>query len=440
MLKSYSRQIDDSQDTKSEQESLQFLLFIDSRPRTHKNIQQIQNYLQSLKADYSFQLQVIELGEQPHLVEHLRLVATPALVKISPTPKQILAGSDLIAQLEKWWPRWQIVGARQGRALTQRETLLTEVGRHTQNTMSDAIPTVGHCAEQIQLSDEIFRLKKEKEGLLEQLQFKDRVLAMLAHDLRSPLTAASIAVETLELLVDNSPPPALINGGGLIEGGSRGNGGGDDKEGSGEYSACAQRHWSATQESQLKEQLYKQAKSQFQIMNRMIGDILQASKSMSAKLELQPRQLYLQYICLEILSQFQNRLENQSQILSQDIPQDLPRVYGDEELLRQVIVNLLENAIKYTPSGGSIKLSILHRTTQKLQVSICDSGPGIPEEERELIFEGHFRLSRDEAKEGYGLGLALCRQIIRAHYGQIWCSPSPNKGSCFHFTLPVYLS
>ena len=450
MLKSYSRQIDDSQDTKSEQESLQFLLFIDSRSRTHKNIQQIQNYLQSLKADYSFQLQVIELGQQPHLVEHLRLVATPALVKISPTPKQILAGSDLIAQLEKWWPRWQIVGARQCRAPTQRETLLTEVGRHTQNTMSDAMPSVGHCAEQIQLSDEIFRLKKEKEGLLEQLQFKDQVLAMLAHDLRSPLTAASIAVETLELLVDTSPPPLVSPPTPRVAGGSREDRGGDDKEGKGGSSACAQRHWSATQGShtqpsqtppgQLKEQLYKQAKSQFQIMNRMISDILQASKSMSAKLELQPRQLYLQYICLEVLSQFQNRLENKSQILSQDIPQDLPRVYGDEELLRQVIVNLLENAIKYTPSGGSIKFSILHRTTQKLQVSICNSGPGIPEEERERIFEGHFRLSRDEAKEGYGLGLALCRQILRAHYGQIWATASKNQGSCFHFTLPVYLS
>jgi len=307
--------------------------------------------------------------------------------------------------------------------------------------MSDAMPTVGHCAEQIQLSDEIFRLKKEKEELLEQLQFKDRVLAMLAHDLRSPLTAASIAVETLELLVDTLPPPALINGP---------NRGRDDLGGKEGASACSQRHWSANQGShtqplqtppgQIKEQLYKHAKSQFQIMNRMISDILQASKSMSAKLELQPRQLYMQYICLEVLSQFQNRLETHNQILSQDIPQDLPRVYGDEELLRQVIVNLLENAIKYTPSGGSIKFSILHRTTQKLQVSICDSGPGIPEEERERIFEGHFRLSRDEAKEGYGLGLALCRQIVRAHYGHIWCSPSPNQGSCFHFTLPVYLS
>ena len=118
--------------------------------------------------------------------------------------------------------------------------------------------------------------------------------------------------------------------------------------------------------------------------------------------------------------------------------QDVPAVYADEELIRQVIVNLLDNAVKYTPEGGKVTMSILHRTTQKVQVSICDTGPGIPEEKRERIFEGHFRLQRDQGKEGYGLGLSLCRKIIRVHYGQIWVDSVLGQGSCFHFTLPVY--
>jgi two-component system clock-associated histidine kinase SasA len=105
--------------------------------------------------------------------------------------------------------------------------------------------------------------------------------------------------------------------------------------------------------------------------------------------------------------------------------------------VRQVIVNLLDNANKYTPEGGKISLSILHRTSQKIQVSVCDDGPGIPEEKREHIFEGHFRLQRDEAQEGYGLGLSLCRKVIRAHCGQIWVDSIFDRGSCFHFTLPV---
>jgi two-component system clock-associated histidine kinase SasA len=72
-----------------------------------------------------------------------------------------------------------------------------------------------------------------------------------------------------------------------------------------------------------------------------------------------------------------------------------------------------------------------------MQVTIWDDGPGIPEENRDRIFENHFRLKRDEAKEGYGLGLSLCQKIVRAHYGRIWVDTAP-KGGCFHFTLPIY--
>ncbi|MGK7873869.1 MAG: histidine kinase [Xenococcaceae cyanobacterium] len=390
MLQSYSKQAALGKDT-SKQVSLQLLLFVDERPGARENIQRIQDYLQSLKADYpTFELQVIEIGEQPHLVEHFRLVATPALVKIFPEPRHILAGSDLIAQLKKWWPRWQP-------SIKTQEANLNEKGNSTRT--ASEISSVGYSAELMRLSDEIFRLKKEKEELLEQLQFKDQVLAMLAHDLRSPLTAASIAVETLEL---------------------------------------AQSQEDTERAAQIKEQLYKQAGKQFRIMNRMITDILQASKNMSGQLQIQHNQLYLQSLCEEILTQFAARFQEKSQALEKDVPQDLPAVYADEELIRQVIVNLLENAIKYTPENGKISFSILHRTTQKIQVSVCDTGPGIPEEKQERIFEGHFRLKRDESKEGYGLGLSLCRKIIRAHYGQIWVDSIPNQGSCFHFTLPVY--
>ena len=116
----------------------------------------------------------------------------------------------------------------------------------------------------------------------------------------------------------------------------------------------------------------------------------------------------------------------------------MPYVYADEDLVRQVIVNLLDNAMKYAPLEGKIQVSLLHRTTQKIQVTVCDDGPGIPEENRDRIFEDHFRLQRDEGKEGYGLGLSLCQRIVRAHYGRIWVDTSPRGGGCFHFTLPVY--
>ena len=379
---------------------MELLLFIDERPSSQEYVRQIQNYLNPLKGEAgvgavpscpSFSLQIIDIHQQPHLVEHFRLVATPALVKLTPEPRQTLAGSNLVEQLKKWFPRWQ-------RAL-QAFSLESATATTASRLPVKDINSVTYSAEFMRLSDEIFRLKQEREELLRQLKFKEQVLAMLAHDLRSPLTAASIAVETLELTQAQEDSERTVK---------------------------------------LRQQLYQQSRKQFRLMNRMITDILQASKAMSAKLQLQCSQVFLQDLCPEILHQFASRFEKKQQVLDSDIPLDLPPVYGDEELIGQVVVNLLENATKYTPEGGQISFHIIHRTSQKVQVSVCDTGPGIPEEKQERIFEGHFRLQRDEAKEGYGLGLALCRKIIGAHYGQIWVDSVPGHGSSFHFTLPVY--
>lgn len=374
---------------------LQILLFIDKRSSSEDQIRQIQNYLENLRSDYSFSLGIIEVEKQPHLVEYLKLVATPALVKISPPPKQTLAGSNLIQQLEKWWPKWQ----------TAQESLNT-------NSQSQSLPINGssttieqeiHRAEKIRLSDEIFSLKQEKAELTAQLRFKDQILAMLAHDLRTPLTAASMAVETIELSEQN-------------------------------------KKLDVAKLALLKPKLFKQAKNQFGIMERMISELLQNSQNMSAKLQVKPSTISLQPLCNEVIAQFDSRLRQKSMTLRKDLPQDIPDVYADEELIRQLLNNLMDNAIKYTPPGGAISVSILHRTNQKVQVSICDTGPGIPAEKRERIFEDSFRLQRDRDQEGYGLGLAMCHQIVCAHYGQIWVESSPEAGSCFQFTLLVYKS
>jgi len=396
VLKSDGEQTALDKNTK-ERMLLKLLLFIDRRYSSQDDIARIKDYLKNLAQEYSFALEIIDIKQQPHLVEHFKLVATPALVKISPLPRQTIAGSDLIAQLEKWWSRWQISLVETAQSASD-PTETNEESSDLEDNNLGIDSSIAYSAETMKLRDEIFRLEQEKEELSEQLKFKDQILAMLAHDLRSPLTAASIALETLEL---------------------------------------AENHQDIERVTALKEQLYKQAKRQFQIMNRMIADLLQASKNVKAKLKIEPNSLSLQPLCQESISQFSKRLQEKSQTLETDLPQDLPTVYADRELVRQVIVNLIDNAIKYTPEGGTIKISLLHRTTQKVQVSVSDTGPGIPEAKKESIFEGHFRLKRDESQEGYGLGLSLCRKIIRAHYGQIWVDSVPNEGSCFHFTLPV---
>lgn len=372
----------------SKQVSLQLLLFVDHRPSSQEYIQKLQQYLYNLDSVYSFQLEVIQLEDQPHLVEHFKLIVTPALVKIAPGTRQTIAGTDLISQVEKWWANWQ-------------NDLIIEEKSLLENTLHSGpdCSSVGYSAELLKFADEVFILKKENEELLKQLKFKDKILAMLVHDLRSPLTAATLALNTLEIAEKTQSPERLLI---------------------------------------LKEQLYKQTKHQFKLMDRMICDILQASQSVSNKFEIRPKPIYLQNICQVILTQLMPKIELKSQILTEDLPQDLPQVYADEELIGQVLINLLENAHKYTPEKGKIALSLLHRTSQKIQVSICDNGPGIPEEDKYLIFEEHFRLQRDIHKDGFGIGLALCRQVITAHYGQIWVENCAHGGSCFHFTLPVY--
>ena len=392
MLQLYEWQKDLDNKT-SDEGYLQMLLFVDKRPSYRKKIQRIQDFLEDLRLEHDFKLDVIEIGKQPHLVEYFKLVATPALVKISPQPRQILAGSNLIGQLEIWWPRWK--NSLQNDSGSNSPTL-EQLDSYTEKS---SIKPTSYSDDVIKLSDKIFSLQQEKEELLEQLRFKEQILAMLAHDLRSPLTAASLAMETLELSED---------------------------------------YENTLQKQQLRQKLYLQSRQQVSIMKRMISDLLEASTSANSKLKVRPCKLNVCSLCQDAIAQVKKQLKAKSQIFKEDIPQDIPQIYADAELVRQLLVNLLDNAIKYTPEGGEISLSVLHRTSQKVQFSVSDTGPGIPPEKQERIFEGHFRLKRDQDQEGYGLGLSLCRKIARAHYGQIWVNSSPGNGSCFQFTLPVY--
>jgi two-component system clock-associated histidine kinase SasA len=381
---------------------LQLLLFVDGRPQSRQQVQQIRAYLKELEDGYSFELQIIDVGEQPYLAEHFKLVATPALVKIHPEPQQTIAGTNIIPQLKTWWPRWQ--GAVDT-FLKLQEDLEECLDEESQVILpKSTIHSVANSAEAIQLSDEIFRLKQENDKLQEQLQFKDRVIAVLAHDLRNPLTAAAIAIETLQ---SNYNPDT------------------------GEFQRL---------KPGLAIHLLKQARTQTRIIDRMIADLLQLGRGEDTELPIIPQRLQLGELCLQVLAELSDRYTAKSQTVKVDIPQDLPYVYADPERVRQVLVNLLDNAIKYTPAGGRITVAGLHRTSQKVQFTVGDTGPGIPEEDRDRIFENLVRLQRDQGIDGYGIGLCLCQRIIRAHYGQIWVDSSSHGGAWFHFTLPVYPS
>ncbi|MEA5596232.1 histidine kinase [Rivularia sp. UHCC 0363] len=383
---------------------LQLLLFVDERPKSRQQVQQISSYLKQLQLECDLSLQVIDVGKQPHLAEHFKLVATPALVKIHPEPRQVLAGSNIVEQLKTWWSRWQ----NSIESYLQLQHELLEIPKNDPNDecINTQIPTdsLAISSEIIQLTDEVFRLKQEKQQLQEQLFFKDRAIAMLAHDLRNPLTAAIIAIDTLKSNFDSE---------------------------TGEFRRI---------KPPLAAHVLNHARTQTKVIEKMITDLLQVGRGKDTKITISPTKISIGDLCLEVLEELSESCKAKFLTIEKDIPQDLPYVYADPERIHQVLINLLDNAIKYTPLNGTLIIAGLHRTSQKVQFSIGDSGPGIPEENRDRIFENHYRLERDQAKDGYGIGLNLCQKIVLAHYGQIWVDTAPTGGAWFHFLLPVYPS
>jgi two-component system, OmpR family, phosphate regulon sensor histidine kinase PhoR len=122
--------------------------------------------------------------------------------------------------------------------------------------------------------------------------------------------------------------------------------------------------------------------------------------------------------------------------LSVDIPVELPQLNADREKLEHVLINLVQNAVKFTPSGGSIILSA-RPVPGAVQFSVSDTGIGIPKEDLSRVFERFYKVDRARSGGGTGLGLAIARQIVEAHGGRIWTESTEGKGSTFIFTIPL---
>jgi two-component system phosphate regulon sensor histidine kinase PhoR len=118
------------------------------------------------------------------------------------------------------------------------------------------------------------------------------------------------------------------------------------------------------------------------------------------------------------------------------IPSTLPEVMADEARVEQVLVNIIHNAIKFTPSGGGISISAKARDTDIL-VSVSDTGVGIPADDLPRIFERFYKADKSRSGGGTGLGLAIAKHIVEAHGGRIWAESVEGRGSTFNFTLPL---
>ncbi|MFQ5854249.1 MAG: ATP-binding protein [Anaerolineae bacterium] len=169
-------------------------------------------------------------------------------------------------------------------------------------------------------------------------------------------------------------------------------------------------------------------------LNRLIEDLLDAARVEAGVLEL--RMSYIRLDDLAKSSVEALRPLERDHMFAVDFPPEFPTVPGDPERLRQVLRNLLNNAIKYSPVDSLIRISG-HIEPDKIVVSVSDEGPGIPLDEQRYLFDRFTRgPTAQHTTSGAGLGLYLSKAIIEAHGGEIWVESAPGQGATFYFSLP----
>ena len=169
---------------------------------------------------------------------------------------------------------------------------------------------------------------------------------------------------------------------------------------------------------------------------RLINDILDLSKIEAGRLQLSLENVPVNRTFAEAFDTLRPLAEKKSHKLIMAASTNF-NVKADSTRFKQILLNLIGNAIKFTPEGGKIELSA-SKIDQMVRVEVRDSGPGIPPEEQRRIFEAFYRLTNaDKTTEGTGLGLAITQRLVELHGGKLGLESEPGSGSCFYFTLPL---
>jgi signal transduction histidine kinase len=172
-------------------------------------------------------------------------------------------------------------------------------------------------------------------------------------------------------------------------------------------------------------------------LTKFINDLLDISRIESGRFSIKQEPVDLKRIAEEAVDLVSVIAKEKQIALSFNCPEDARPIFADYGQIKRVLINLINNAIKFTPQKGKINIKC-HRLNNQVQVDISDSGCGIPEEAIEKIFEEFYRVDNpiNQEVKGTGLGLALVKNIIEAHTGKIWVKSKVGSGSTFSFTLP----
>jgi PAS domain S-box-containing protein len=174
-------------------------------------------------------------------------------------------------------------------------------------------------------------------------------------------------------------------------------------------------------------------------MLSLVNSLLDIAKLESGELELQRSQVNLGLLCQDLLDTFQPGANEEGIILELDIARDTPIIDADNEKIQRVLVNLLDNALKFTPEGGSVTIRTSPGADKDVRIEIADTGPGIPEEFRQRIFDRFAQVpGRIGRRRGTGLGLAFSKLAVDAHGGEIWIEDNAGGGAVFVLSLPLH--
>jgi two-component system sensor histidine kinase KdpD len=234
------------------------------------------------------------------------------------------------------------------------------------------------------------REAQEAEVRVESERLRNSLLSSVSHDLRTPLATITGAVST------------ILDARGRLD-------------------------------AQTERELLESVRDEAERLNRLVQNLLEMTRLESGALQLRTELHPPEEVIGAALGRLGKRLADRR--VTTRVPPDLPLVPMDDVLVEQVLVNLLDNTLKYTPPRSPIEV-IATATDESLTIEIADHGPGLPPGEEDRVFEKFYR-GESVGARGAGLGLAICRGIVRAHGGRIWAQNLPGGGVAFLFTLPL---
>jgi len=227
-------------------------------------------------------------------------------------------------------------------------------------------------------------------------QLKDDFIGLVSHELRSPLTVIIGAVNTVLTEGDRLSPEET-------------------------------------------RQLITDAALEADALSHLLSNLLELSRAQANRLLIRAEPVNVARIIQDTVEEIKRQSSAHQFIL--DIPKKLPTVYVDRLRLERILYNLIDNAVKYSPQGGEVRVSVKSEE-ERLVIAVSDQGIGISRSDQAKLFGPFQRLEelRLNGIRGLGLGLLVCRRLVEAHDGRIWVESDPGKGSTFFFTLPLSYS